>query len=587
LPILIVIAPLFLWAGPWSVVGLGVILALWLARRAATGRLTAPSGMDVPIALLGALALVGLAVSPDPSLSLPALCRLVLGCALFYGLVNGLTGGQAARRTILLLSIGGTALALVALVATDWSGVRFFPLPLYRLLPALPLDIGDRELFNPRIVGMALSMLIPLPLAAALFLQRGWGRLLAVGAALTMTGVWLLTQSIQAALGLVVGLLVLAAWRSRWLLVAPLLLLIVVVGGALCTLDLRQTAATLLSTDNPLGLAVVLRLDMWGRALAMLRDLPYTGIGLDAFPLVQSQFYPGLLLGPEPHAHNLYLQVALDLGLPGLTVLLWLLALAGGRVARAWRGPLRPEWRALLAGASASLAVFLASGLLDTIWTAKPVILFWIFLGIAAATCRVVLTEPPPGARAARRLLPLLFVLPLVVSLLAFPAAAAANWGLLRAHRELAAARAGDSPSQPTLRAAAQSLEWALARAPASPAVWRTLGETYGWLGDAPRGLACLEQATALDVQDPLGRYAVFEDWRRQLQGTAQPERWRDLLWVYGMWLSRFPQRGEFYVRAALVWERYADDPSQARGMLEQGLANRARPEGLLLYLLY
>ena len=589
LPILLAVAPLLLWAGSWSAVALLVLGALWLRRRVTLGRFTVSSGIDAPIGLLFLLSLLGLYVSPDRSRSLPALYRLALGVALFYGLVNGVTNQRTACRVAVFLSLGGMALALIALAATDWRAIRLVPLPIYRHFPRLPLDLGNGELFNPRIVGMALGMLIPLPLASLLFAREGRMRLLSGAVALAMAVTFLLTQSIQGALGLAAGLLLLATWKSRWFLLAIPLGLAAAV-GTVRVLDPRQVALALLSVDHPLGVAVLLRLDMWGRALAMLRDLPYTGIGLDTFPLVQTQFYPGLLLGPEPHAHSLYLQVALDLGLPGLACFFWLIGLVAGRVAGAWRRRPQGELDALLAGSSASLVSFLASGLVDTLWTAKPAILFWVLLGMTAPACRLLAQEDSHARTASSARVtrwppvPGLLLALLVLSLLAFPRLGLTNWALVQAHRGLVEARAGGNLPQATLRSAARGLEGALARTPASPSVWRTLGGVYAWLGEDERALECLAQAVAPDVQDPLGRYAPFEVWRRSLQGEEERESWKDLLWVYGYWMRRFPQRAEGYVQTALVWERYGGDPARAVAVLEQGLEKNARPEGLLLY---
>lgn len=591
LVILIAVSPLLLWAGPWSAVRLLAIGGVWLWRRATLGRFTISSGIDAPLGLLLLLALAGLGVSPDRSRSLPALYRLVLGVALFYGLVNGVTSQRVARQVVIFLSLGGMTLALVGLVATDWERVRLIPLPIYGHLPRILLDVGDRELFNPRILGMTLGMLLPLPLALLLFLRDRRARFFYGAVTLVIATTLVLTQSLQAALGLVAGLLLLATWWSRWsLLAVPLGL--AAVAGVVWALDPRQVALALLSINHPLGIAVVLRLDMWGRALAMLRDRPYTGIGLDTFPLIQTQFYPGLILGPEPHVHSLYLQVALDLGLPGLACFLWLIGLAVVRISGAWRREPQGELGAMLAGSSAGLAVFLASGWVDTVWTAKPVVVFWVLLGMAAAVRRLIAQDGPqagiPGSGEATHwpVVPGLLLVLLAFSLLAFPGLGATNWGLVQAHRGLVEARAGGNPPQIALRSAARDLEGALKRAPASPSAWRTLGGVYAWLGEYPRAIECLEQAVSLDLQDPLGRYAPFEAWRRTLQGEEEHEAWRDLLWIYGYWMRRFPQRAEGYVQAALVWERYGDDPAQAAAVLEQGLKENARPEGLLLHYL-
>ncbi|MER3513799.1 MAG: hypothetical protein C4310_04935, partial [Chloroflexota bacterium] len=73
------------------------------------------------------------------------------------------------------------------------------------------------------------------------------------------------------------------------------------------------------------------RLELWSRALEAIADYPFTGIGMGTFDHVIPLRYPYVLLaGAElavPHAHNLFLQVAVDLGLPGLIAFVALLGL--------------------------------------------------------------------------------------------------------------------------------------------------------------------------------------------------------------------------------------------------------------------
>jgi len=591
---LLAVTPLLLWPGPWSMVALLIIGALWVCHAVALGRLTRPDHIDIPIGLLALLALVGLYVSPDAEHSLPALYRLALGLALFYGLLRTITDHRAVRRALASLSIGGAALALVALFTTDWTMVRLFPSAIYAHLPRVVLDPGDRALFNPRIVGMALALFLPFPLAALWLRRSNWDHLLHGLSALAIVATLILTQAPQALAGLLAGLPLLVAWRGRRALLTTTLALAVPLGAVLWWLDPQQALLALLSMEHPLGRAVLLRLDIWSRALAMLRDMPFTGIGLDAFPLIQTHFYTGMYLGPEPHAHNLYLQIALDLGLPGLAVFVALLALLARELLRAWRRRPAGELRALLAASSASLTVLLGSGWLDTLWAAKPGVLCWVLLGLTAAACRLSIV-PDPQRRlsqhnAADRRLPgrALRATALAVfattALLFCTTPGAVNRALIQVHRGVIAVRLGSDLPAAALRPATHALERAAARTPVSASVWRTLGTAQAWLGENEAALACFAQAVALDAPDPLRHYAPFELWACNLRGETAPHPSQALLRVYNAWLRRYPQRAEGYVQAALAWERHEAGPAQATAALEEGLALNANPRALLLH---
>ena len=424
--------------------------------------------MDMPLALLLLMAIASLFPSVNLSLSLPVFWRILLGEAIFYGLVNGIRQERHLRLLTGMLVLGGAGLALFFLAGTDWSAVRLIRLPIYQYLPSLIRDIEDSEAFNPRVAGMALVTLLPVPLSLSLFGQSGKIRLLSGAAVVIMGLTLLLTQSLQGALGLAAVLLFLGIWRSRWFMICIPLGLAALGWGAMAY-GPQRIAEVLLSVNHPIGIGVVLRWDMWSRALAMIRDMPYTGIGLNTFPLIQTHFYPGFLLGPEGHSHNLLLQIALDLGLPGLVAFLWLLASFGLTVTRAYRQCSDQNLRALLLGLAAGVLAFFASGVIDTIWTAKPVVILWGLLGMAAAILKfgnensgqhensLCFSPPPPRALWLRVISPLfrhgvLLAVALLLALVWFiaafhPAAPYLNLGAIRAHKILWIARTtGSAP---------------------------------------------------------------------------------------------------------------------------------------------
>ena len=81
------------------------------------------------------------------------------------------------------------------------------------------------------------------------------------------------------------------------------------------------------------------RLELWTRAITLLRDFGLTGGGAGNFEQVVLTLYPPFftgITGGFSHAHNMYLQMAVDFGLPGLIVFLALLvALAASLVTAA------------------------------------------------------------------------------------------------------------------------------------------------------------------------------------------------------------------------------------------------------------
>jgi hypothetical protein len=444
-------------------------------------------------------------------------------------------------------------------------------------------------------------MLIPVSLALVLFGQRRHLRLLSAASLVLGGVVLLLTQSLQALLGLSLGILLIAAWRSRWaLLSVPVLAL--ALGGVLWATGPDRAVRALLSLDDRLGIGVLLRLDIWSRAWAMIRDMPYTGVGLNTFPLVQTHFYPGVLLGPEAHAHNLFLQTAVDLGLPGLVAFVWLSVVFLLMAIRACRTVADSDLRTLLVGLVAGFVAYVGNGLVDAVTLgAKPVVALFAMLGLAVAIARVgrksqaELGESGPPAQPrrafrdfrARRARPVALILALaVLCLIAWPASAALNSGAIRAHRLVFEAR--QSGSLPTVgqRAALAALELAARRTQLACTPDELLGILHAWRGEDKEALDALGRAVAADGAGSVGRYAPWLPWQRGLEGRSSPGIWWDLVQVYAQWMHRYPERAETYVRLALVYDRHLGDPGTAKAVLRSGQELGAAPAGLLTYYL-
>jgi putative inorganic carbon (HCO3(-)) transporter len=370
---------------------LGIILVLWTFATPAAR--AAPVGWHVAIVgLLGTSAL-GLYPSIDLSMSLPRLYGVVLGVATLGVMAHGLSSERRLRvmGTIVLgLMIG---LAAIALVTTDWFSDDTKGLGLdwiYALLPHLEVPILGQHGIHPNKVAAPLAMLLPIPVAAFLFTR---GRLrLAWGVALLLVGLTLaLTQSRSAYLAAGVALLALLIVRRRIfaLLLVPCALLAAfapVLIGTTGSVDQRVRSVQFTLAD---------RFKVWELAAHMIRDFPITGIGLGTFPLVSELVYESpLFYGPAfhetPHAHNLALQIALDIGLPGLLFFSVLTICAALAARRAIVGPPSSLVRGLAAGAACGLLAYYVFGLTDAIGLGeKPGMIFWLLLGLVAACARL------------------------------------------------------------------------------------------------------------------------------------------------------------------------------------------------------
>ena len=183
------------------------------------------------------------------------------------------------------------------------------------------------------------------------------------------------------------GFLLVLRW-PRLVLALPVVILAIAVAIWRIGFDRVGVWLLALPTAADAGGKAAGRLELWNRAFDMIQDFPFTGIGLNTFPVVVRVLYPLVVNDPNtpvPHAHDFLLQVAIDLGLPGLTCFLLLLAAAAVGLVRAWK--IRQGWeRGLVAGVGAGLIGQLIFGLTDAVTLgAKPGIFLWAMLGAAVA----------------------------------------------------------------------------------------------------------------------------------------------------------------------------------------------------------
>ncbi len=386
---------------------LAVIPALWLCRWLVHGRLTARTPLDVPLLLLLGMTLVGLWATFDLARSFPKVCGILLGVALFYAMVNGIRTRRGLWLAAALILVGGAAIAGMSLVGTRWAA-RKVPLLLpflssfYEQLPSflrgIPRAGGG---FNANQVGGTLTLFIPL--AAALFIHRlhrcslfsvlRFPLTLGLATVLSLTiFVLLLTQSRMAYVAVGLALLLVGATLGRWPRRVALVVLLVG-AGLLVYYGPDRVGQALFGIPNLESLAEEAswagRGEIWQRSLRVIRDHPLTGIGFDTlFPVVHAR-YPTFLIPAgrdATHAHNVFLQMALDLGLPGLAAFVWLLLAFGRMMWQVWRRSESPADRVLAAGLFSGLVAQLTFGLADAIAPGqKPGVFTWGYLGLGAA----------------------------------------------------------------------------------------------------------------------------------------------------------------------------------------------------------
>jgi putative inorganic carbon (HCO3(-)) transporter len=379
------------------------LVVVWLLFWLREGNPLRPSPLSGALLVFFITVGIGICVTSDVNLTIPKATGLLLGFALWRYCMLYIQTRQALKWASVATVLLTLALTTVGVVSTEWQ----FEIPLVeQLLGVLPPrliqlpEAPDVGVSRNQLAGMIISFL---PLIAAMtvaFITPPRRIILGIGffiLFLLLSVLLFATQSRSAWIGAVLSL---SALLILWWFVLPpsstrrvlTILLFALMLSGIGSIQLFEVERLVEVWEAPPDTSILgdlttldYRREVWRWSLVAISDFPFTGCGLGAFRRVVCRFYP---LNPSiksdiAHAHNIFLQVALDTGLPGMIAYLAVLGVAfavGLRVAREDIA-LSP----LALGILASLIAQHIFGLADALSLgSKPGMIFWLFLGLVS-----------------------------------------------------------------------------------------------------------------------------------------------------------------------------------------------------------
>lgn len=384
---------------PGTIVAMLLLVFNWIGEWWLEKRPFPPTPLNLPLLVFLLMFTSAILITADPHLTLPKTTSLLLGIALWHYLTRlNLCSTQIAWAALSYCLIGAGFTLLGALGANWLNKIPF----LYNLLILLPVQLirlpgADAGVHANELAGTILFYL-PLLVTLASHKQVVAGHYqkwrmspFILGCTLVTAAILLLTQSRSAWVGMLAGLVAIGVsclpvnWQQKAAMGGGLfatigLLLVGLVGPSYILAKLPASPVVGNLTF------ITFRQEVWHWAIITIQDFPFTGTGLGTFRQVVRRLYP--LDVPATydiaHAHNIFLQTALDVGLPGLIAYLAMLSIAGfmGWQVAKHNEQLRPFALGLLA----SLIAFHTYGLTDALALgSKPGILFWMALGLLTA----------------------------------------------------------------------------------------------------------------------------------------------------------------------------------------------------------
>ncbi|RMG86605.1 MAG: O-antigen ligase domain-containing protein [Chloroflexi bacterium] len=291
----------------------------------------------------------------------------------------------------------GVIVSWFAITATQWTNKSEIFTPILNLLPRIDYNstflAGSGMSFNVNEIGGALAWLCPLLVGIALstWPQRALKIVAGIGGSMMFIAL-ILGQSRFAIAGVLIALAVLSITHLRGYrryLMLGLVFSIAILEVLLITNALPVASTTTQTLNERDERSVVSRLEIWQAGINMMVDHPFTGIGLSMYRSAvnrSERYIVSTMQGRViPHAHNEWVQVGADMGVPGVLLFASWYGTVGWMLWRVWRAKSKLQ-RTIAASIVAGLLAHFIYGMGDaiTLWD-RFIFIFWILLGLAGA----------------------------------------------------------------------------------------------------------------------------------------------------------------------------------------------------------
>jgi putative inorganic carbon (HCO3(-)) transporter len=356
---------------------LGLCGLLWLGKMVVMRRMDfKATPFDWGIALLVALSAASIWSSPDRGFSFYNYYNLMGRYILIYYLVvNNVRSVEQVKRLIWVM-LGSAALVSLygfhqyffgaKVSAAEWVDGEQFPDIKMRVFSTLE---------NPNLLAGFLVTMMAVAAGMGYKSNAAKSKMLLFSLVAMFGGCLLLTYS-----------------RGAWLSV----LAIIGMYGFLCNrkifwLLLLFPIAALFAHDallerimsimNPTDTSSTLRIALWESTIAMIADKPLLGIGWGAYWMVYPE-YDFFINNPNTkilHAHNMYLNIAAEIGIPGLIAFVTMMV-GHVRLALASIGKTAPKWSSgVMLGIVGAICGLIVNGFTDyVLFSMQLSMLFWL-----------------------------------------------------------------------------------------------------------------------------------------------------------------------------------------------------------------
>jgi O-antigen ligase len=379
---------LFVFWSPISITGAQIAvsfaLLFWVVRMFVIKKFRlVRTSLNIPIAAFLVAVAIGVIRAVDFRHSLKG--YMTLGwISIFFLVVNNVKDvtqfKKLVRMVILIATIAGAYGIFQHLTRIDFFGNVKYVHKAFGRSPGF---------FNsPQTFGNYILLVLPIVIGLSYYTNSKKEKQLLVLSSLIILTAIIFSYVRGAWLGLIGGLILMAVLKSKRLLY------VVVAGIIVCSVWLvvfpssiftRRVVDTFKS-ERPVGD----RIYLWQGGLKIVRDYPVTGVGWEGFRKVYPMYKPPEAGKTGCNAHNNFLDVAVDSGLLGLGIFLWLIAVIYNGALQIFKGVADGYFKGIAWGFLGSFTAFLIAGLSQyNFGDSEVVMLFYFLLGMVMVIPRL------------------------------------------------------------------------------------------------------------------------------------------------------------------------------------------------------
>ncbi len=371
------------WHNSYSSIIIVALTALYFIGLCLRNERFRVGSIDFVLAIFMVLVILAEVFSISPSQSLESFIFYATCFLIVILIISSVKTPSDLNLLIVLMLVGVTITGLISIWQYMSGSIKVNPsqtdINFSYGLKRIPSTFG-----NPNVYAIFLIIMLPFFYSAVLNAKTLMRKLLLIAMAVPPLVALVLTGTRSAWLAVIISLFIVVFFKNRKLI--PVFLLLGLMSIPLLPASITNRIMTLTNISN--DTSTQYRLKIYESVMHVIKDFWFSGLGLgsDVFQKAYNRYYKFTGQGVIAHAHNLYLQIWLEMGIMGLLSFVWFtLRMIKKSIKAIFSDADKAVKNILIAGLAGIIGV-LFMALAEYIWFYPRVMfIFWAVVGIMLA----------------------------------------------------------------------------------------------------------------------------------------------------------------------------------------------------------